>query len=151
MFTSNNTAAYEYKKAREIGAVINLDDISHIAYLEEHAGLPDLISFRYNPGNLKEGNAIIGNPEEAKYGFTEAQLFEGYKILLEKGITRFGIHTMVASNELNNDYFIETAEIMFRLIVKLHKELQIRFEFVNLGGGIGIPYKPGQKPVDITI
>lgn len=149
MFTSNNTAAYEYKKARELGAVINLDDISHIAYLEEHAGLPDLLSFRYNPGNLKEGNDIIGNPEEAKYGFTEAQLFEGYTILKQKGITRFGIHTMVASNELNSDYFIETAEIMFNLIVKLHTQLGIQFEFVNLGGGIGIPYKPDQKPVDI--
>lgn len=150
MFTSNNTAAYEYKKAREIGAVINLDDISHIAYLEEHAGLPDLLSFRYNPGNLKEGNDIIGNPEEAKYGLTEAQLFKGYKILQEKGVKRFGIHTMVASNELRNDYFIETAEIMFNLIVSLHKELGIRFEFVNLGGGIGIPYNPVQTPVDIA-
>lgn len=149
MFTSNNTAAYEYKKAREIGAVINLDDISHIAYLEEHAGLPDLLSFRYNPGNLKEGNDIIGNPEEAKYGLTEAQLFKAYKILQNKGVKRFGIHTMVASNELRNDYFIETAEIMFNLIVTLHKELGIRFEFVNLGGGIGIPYNPSQTPVDI--
>jgi diaminopimelate decarboxylase len=150
MFTSNNTAAYEYKKAREIGAVINLDDISHIAYLEEHAGLPDLLSFRYNPGNLKEGNDIIGNPEEAKYGLTEAQLFKGYKILQDKGVKRFGIHTMVASNELRNDYFIETAEIMFNLIVSLHNELGIRFEFVNLGGGIGIPYNPVQTPVDIS-
>ena len=149
MFTSNNTAAYEYKKAKEIGAVINLDDISHIAYLEEHAGLPNLVSFRYNPGNLKAGNDIIGNPEEAKYGFTEKQLFEGYTILQNKGITHFGIHTMVASNELQNDYFIETAEIMFNLIVKLHKKLGIRFEFVNLGGGIGIPYQPEQQAIDI--
>ena len=149
MFTSNNTAAYEYQKARELGAVINLDDISHIAYLEEVASIPDIISFRYNPGNLKAGNDIIGNPEEAKYGLTEAQLFEAYKIMKAKGVTRFGIHTMVASNELNSDYFIETADIMFTLMVKLNKQLGITFEFVNLGGGIGIPYKPEQKPVDI--
>jgi diaminopimelate decarboxylase len=150
MFTSNNTAAYEFQKARELGAVINLDDISHIDYLEQKAGLPDLLSFRYNPGALKEGNAIIGHPEEAKYGFTEAQLFEGYRLLQQKGVTRFGIHTMVASNELNGDYFIETADIMFNLIVRLHKELGIRFEFVNLGGGIGIPYRPEQTAVNMN-
>ena len=150
MFTSNNTAAYEFQKARELGAVINLDDISHIEFLEEHAGLPDLISLRYNPGALKAGNDIIGHPEEAKYGFTEAQLFEGYRVLQQKGVTRFGIHTMVASNELNGDYFIETADIMFDLIVRLHKELGIRFEFVNLGGGIGIPYRPEQTAVDMN-
>ena len=150
MFSSNNTAAYEFQKARELGAVINLDDISHIEYLEKKAGLPGLISFRFNPGALKEGNTIIGHPEEAKYGFTEAQLFEGYRLLQQKGVTRFGIHTMVASNELNSDYFIETAEIMFNLIVRLHKELGIRFEFVNLGGGIGIPYRPDQTAVDMN-
>lgn len=148
MFTSNNTPAYEYEKAKEMGAVINLDDISHISFLEKHAGLPELMCFRFNPGALKEGNAIIGNPEEAKYGFTEAQLFEGYKILKEKGVTRFGIHTMVASNELNPDYFVETAELMFNLAVKINKELGITFEFINLGGGIGIPYLPEQEKVD---
>lgn len=149
MFTSNNTAAYEYAKAKELGAIINLDDITHIEYIEKHVGLPEILSFRYNPGDLKEGNAIIGNPQEAKYGVTEAQLFEGYARLQKMGVKRFGIHTMVASNELQNDYFIETAEIMFNLIVKLHNELGIRFEFVNLGGGIGIPYKPEQQAVDI--
>lgn len=150
MFTSNNTTAYEFQKARELGAIINLDDISHIEFLEEHTGFPDLISFRYNPGALKAGNAIIGHPEEAKYGFTETQLFEGYRLLQQKGVTRFGIHTMVASNELNGDYFIETADIMFNLIVRLHKKLGIRFEFVNLGGGIGIPYRPEQTAVDMN-
>ncbi|MDA3883528.1 MAG: diaminopimelate decarboxylase [Bacteroidales bacterium] len=150
MFTSNNTTAEEYKRARELNAIINLDDISHISYLEEHAGLPDIISFRYNPGNLKAGNDIIGNPEEAKYGLTKEQLFDAYKIVKEKGITRFGIHTMVASNELNNDYFIETAEIMFNLIVEIQKELDITFEFVNLGGGIGIPYHPEDTAIDIN-
>ena len=149
MFTSNDTPAYEYKKAIELGAIINLDDFAHIKYLEEQVGLPELVCFRYNPGALKEGNAIIGHPEEAKYGFTREQLFEGYKILRDKGVKRFGIHTMVASNELNPDYFVETAHILFELIVELYQNLGIRFEFANLGGGIGIPYKPDQQAVDL--
>ncbi|MEK7720048.1 MAG: diaminopimelate decarboxylase [Bacteroidota bacterium] len=149
MFTSNDTPAYEYKKAIELGAIVNLDDFGHIKYLEEQVGLPELVCFRYNPGALKEGNAIIGHPEEAKYGFTREQIFEGYRILRDKGITRFGIHTMVASNELNPDYFVETATILFELIVELHQTLGIRFEFANLGGGIGIPYKPDQRAVDL--
>ena len=149
MFTSNDTPAEEYKKARELGAIINLDDIKHIDYLEKHAGLPDLISFRYNPGALKGGNIIIGNPEDSKYGFTREQLFEGYKKLKDKGVKRFGIHTMVASNELDADYFVETAEIVFDVIVDIAKELDIRFEFANLGGGIGIPYKNEHKSVDL--
>ena len=149
MFTSNDTPAYEYKKAIELGAIINLDDFAHISYLEEKVGLPELVCFRYNPGALKEGNAIIGHPEESKYGFTREQLFEGYKILRDKGIKRFGIHTMVASNELNPDYFVETARILFELIVELYQNLGIRFEFANLGGGIGIPYKPDQVAVDL--
>lgn len=151
MFTSNDTPAEEYIKARKLGAIINLDDISHIKYLETHAGLPELVCFRYNPGALKDGNVIIGQPEEAKYGFTREQLFEGYKILKDKGITRFGLHTMVASNELDPNYFIETAEILFELIVEISQTLGIRFEFVNLGGGIGIPYRPEQTPVDLDI
>lgn len=149
MFTSNDTPAEEYKKAKELGAVINLDDIKHIEYLEKHAGLPELISFRYNPGALKGGNIIIGNPEDSKYGFTREQLFEGYKILKERGVKRFGIHTMVASNELDADYFVETAEIVFDVIVDIAKELDIQFEFANLGGGIGIPYKNEHKPVNL--
>jgi diaminopimelate decarboxylase len=151
MFTSNDTPAEEFVKAMELGAIINLDDISHIAYLEKHAGLPELVCFRYNPGALKDGNVIIGQPEEAKYGFTREQLFEGYKILRDKGVKRFGVHTMVASNELDPNYFIETAEILFELIVDLSKTLNISFEFANLGGGIGIPYKPEQTPVDLDI
>ena len=151
MFTSNNTPAEEFIKAIELGAIINLDDISHIAFLEKCAGLPELICFRYNPGPLKEGNVIIGQPEEAKYGFTREQLFEGYKILRDKGVKRFGIHTMVASNELDANYFAETAEILFELIVELSQTLGIKFEFANLGGGIGIPYKPEQSPVDLDL
>jgi len=149
MFSSNNTPAIEFIKARELAATINLDDISHIAFLEKNAGLPELLSFRYNPGNLKKGNDIIGKPEDAKYGFTEKQIMEGYKIIKEKGVKRFGIHTMVASNELNEDYFIETAELMFNLVLKIWKQLGIRMEFVNLGGGIGIPYKPDSVAVNL--
>ncbi|MDP4210601.1 MAG: diaminopimelate decarboxylase [Bacteroidota bacterium] len=151
MFTSNDTPVEDFQKAVKLGAIINLDDISHIPFLEQCAGIPELICFRYNPGSLKEGNVIIGNPEEAKYGFTREQLFDGYRMMKEKGVKRFGLHTMVASNELDPNYFIETAEILFDLIVELSQTLDISFEFVNLGGGIGIPYKPEQTPVDLDV
>ncbi len=149
MLTSNNTPAEYFQRARELGAVINLDDESHIDYLAEHAGMPDLICFRYNPGPLKEGNTIIGRPEEAKYGFTREQLFSGYQRARELGATRFGLHTMVASNELDPAYFAETARILFELALDLEREIGIRIEFVNLGGGIGIPYRPEDKAVDL--
>lgn len=153
MFTSNDTAAIEFVKARELGAIINLDDISHIEYLAnalKEAGLefPELICFRYNPGPLKEGNALIGNPEEAKYGFTREQLFEGYKKCKELGAKRFGLHTMVASNELEPSYHIETAKLLFELVLEIKEKLDIQIEFVNLGGGYGIPYKPDQDPIN---
>ena len=150
IFTSNDTPAQEYQKAVELGAIINLDDITHINFLEQCAGLPELICCRYNPGPLKAGNAIIGHPEEAKYGFTRDQLFEGYRMLPHKGGKRFGLHTRVASNELDATYFIETAHLLFDLVAELSRELGIRFEFVNIGGGIGIPYKPEQAPVDLV-
>jgi diaminopimelate decarboxylase len=150
MFTSNDTPAQEFRQARALGAIINLDDLSHLPYLAEHAGLPDLLCFRYNPGELRTGNAIIGNPKEAKYGLTRAQLFEGYRRARDLGVRRFGLHTMVASNELNPQYFIDTAVMLFDLIGELSRALDIRFEFVNLGGGIGIPYKPEQQPVDLA-
>ncbi|GAB4141292.1 MAG: diaminopimelate decarboxylase [Planctomycetaceae bacterium] len=149
MFTSNNTPAYEYQKARETGAIINLDDFTHLSFLEQHGGLPELISFRFNPGPERTGNAIIGNPAEAKYGFSREQLFEGYKLAREKGVKRFGLHTMVASNELNSDFFLETARMLFDLTAQLAEQLDIRLEFVNLGGGIGIPYRPEESPVDL--
>ena len=149
MFTSNETPAKEYIYANLKGNIINLDDITHIPFLEKTLGfLPEIISFRYNPGPLKEGNAIIGKPEEAKYGLTEEQIFEAYKICKEKGVKRFGLHTMVASNELNPDYFVETATLLFNLAAKVKEKVGITFEFVNLGGGLGIPYKPGDKAVD---
>jgi diaminopimelate decarboxylase len=149
MFTSNDTPAKDFAKARELGAVLNLDDISHIAFLDEHVGLPELLCFRYNPGPLREGNAIIGKPEEAKYGLTREQLFEAYRQIRHRGVNRFGLHTMVASNELNADFFIETARMLFELTVELAEKLDVRLEFVNLGGGIGIPYRPDQEPVDL--
>jgi len=149
MFTSNNTPAHEYKKAVELEAIVNLDDMTHIDYLEQHVGTPDLICFRYNPGALRTGNAIIGQPEEAKYGFTREQLFQGYAEANRRGANRFGLHTMVASNELDPDFFVETARMLFSLANELHRELGIRLEFVNLGGGMGIAYRPEQEPLDL--
>ncbi len=149
MFSSNDTPAHEFIRARELGAIINLDDITHIDYLERHAGLPDILSMRYNPGPLREGNAIIGHPEEAKYGLTREQILEGYRIIRDRGVTRFGLHTMVASNELNPDYFIETAAMLFDLVREINDKTGVHFEFVNLGGGFGIPYRPGEKAIDI--
>lgn len=150
MFTSNNTMSDDYKKAKELGAVINLDDISHIDYLNDSVGMPELICFRYNPGPLRSGNAIIGEPQEAKYGFTREQLFEGYQKAKDLGATRFGLHTMVASNELDPQFFIDTAEMLFELVIEIHDRLGICIEFVNLGGGMGIPYKPGEQPLDVA-
>lgn len=150
MLTSNDTPADEFQKAIELGAIINLDDITHIDYLEKNAGFPQCLSFRYNPGPLLEsGNAIIGKPEEAKYGLTKEQLFDGYKIAKSKGVKRFGLHTMVISNELNPDSFIATAEMMFKLAVEIKEKLDITLEFVNLGGGVGIPYRPEQDAVNL--
>lgn len=149
MLTSNDTPANEFQMAKDMGAIINLDDISHIEYLEKNVGLPDTICLRYNPGDLKQGNLIIGHPEDAKYGFTHQQMIDGYQMLKDKGVKHFGIHTMVASNELDPDYFIETAEILFKLIAEVSEKTGIHIEFANMGGGIGIPYKPVQKPVDL--
>ncbi|EGO62804.1 diaminopimelate decarboxylase family protein [Acetonema longum] len=152
MFTSNDTPAEEYVKARQLGAVINLDDITQLDYLEKHAGMPELISFRYNPGPLRQGgNAIIGKPEDAKYGLTRQQLIAAYKMARDKGAKRFGLHTMVISNELNPAFFIETAVMMFDLVVGIYRENGIRIELVNFGGGIGIPYRPEQDAVDLEV
>ena len=151
MFTSNDTPYREYQKTKELGAIINLDDISHIPYLEKHVGLPELLCFRYNPGPLRQGNAIIGKPEEAKYGFTKEQLFQGYRMVKDKGVKHFGLHTMIASNELDPYYFVDTAKMLFELVVEIKKTLDIRIEFINIGGGIGIPNKPDQKAVDLSI
>jgi len=151
MFTSNNTAAHEYELAHKLGAIINIDDISHIPFIKQTLGsLPPLLSFRYNPGPLRGGNAIIGTPEEAKYGFTREQIFQGYELLLQQGVRHFGLHTMVVSNELIEQNFIETAQMMFELAEQVRQKLGIRFEFINLGGGIGVAYKPDQTPVSFS-
>ncbi len=150
MFSSNETPITEYAKARDLGAMINLDDITHVNYLETRVGLPELICFRYNPGPLREGNAIIGKPEEAKYGLTRDQLFEGYRRLKQMGTKRFGLHTMVVSNELRREFFVETARMLFGLAAELAKQLDVRLEFVNLGGGLGIPYRPEQEAIDLA-
>lgn len=150
MFTSNDTPAREFVKARALGAVLNLDDITHIDFVEKHAGMPEMISFRYNPGPLqKSSNTIIGTPEEAKYGLTHDQLLEAYRIAKEKGAKRFGLHTMVISNELNPDCFIATAQMIFNLVVEIKNKLGIDIELVNFGGGVGIPYRPEDTAVDL--
>ncbi len=150
MFSSNDTPAYEFKKARELGAIINLDDISHIPFLEKICGIPEVISVRYNPGKLREGSFIMGNPESVKYGFTREHIFKGLSQLREKGARRFGVHTFIASNELNPDYFVDTADMLFDLALEILEKLYIRLEFVNISGGIGIPYKPDEKKVDLV-
>lgn len=148
ILTSNDTPLKDYEKALELGAVINLDDITHIDFLRDKARIPDLVCFRYNPGPLKGGNVIIGKPEEAKYGLTREQIFAAYDRVRDYGATRFGLHTMVASNELSEDYFVETARLLFELAVELSDRAKIQVEFINLGGGIGIPYRPDQTAVD---
>jgi len=150
VFTSNDTPAEEFQEAYKLGAIINLDDISHIAFLEKAIGkLPDTLCFRYNPGPKRTGNALIGNPVEAKYGVTDSQLLDCYRIAKEKGVKHFGLHTMVASNELNKDYIVETARMVFTLALRIKDELGISVEFVDFGGGIGIPYKPTDTAIDL--
>ncbi|NLL51101.1 MAG: diaminopimelate decarboxylase [Peptococcaceae bacterium] len=151
VFSSNDTPAQEYIKAKELGAIINLDDISHIDFLDRVAGMPEMICFRYNPGPLRqEGNSIIGKPEDAKYGVAKDQIFDCYLKAQKLGAKRFGLHTMVISNELDPDYFVETARMMFELAVELKRRANIRVEFIDLGGGIGIPYRPEQEAVDLN-
>lgn len=149
ILTSNDTPADEFQKAVELGAIINLDDITHIDFLEKNAGFPKCLSFRYNPADImNEGNDIIGKPAEAKYGLTREQIFSAYEIAKNRGVKRFGLHTMVASNELETETFLYTAKIMFELAAEIKNRLGINLEFVNLGGGFGIPYRPEEKPVD---
>lgn len=161
MFTSNETPASEYQYAFAEGDIINLDDVTHIEYLKKalsgfateqlsSGGLPQTICFRYNPGALKQGgNAIIGKPEEAKYGCTKEQLIQAYKDCKAMGVKHFGLHTMVASNELNPDFFVDTARLVFDLCLEIQKECGVNIEFVDLGGGVGIPYREDQKKVDL--
>ena len=151
MFSSNVTPAEEFVKARELDAIINLDDITHIEFLEKTAGIPKVICCRYNPGGVllpPTESWITGN---AKYGFTKEQIIEGFRILKEKGAEQFGIHAFLASNTLSNDYYPALARILFELAVELRSKTGVDIRFINLSGGIGIPYRPEDKPNDIMV
>ena len=151
MFSSNDTPPEEFQKARELGAVINLDDFTHIDFLEKTTGsIPETISCRYNPGGLfKISNDIMDNPGDSKYGMTTEQLFEAFKILKAKGAKHFGIHAFLASNTVTNEYYPMLAKVLFELAVKLKEETGADIRFINLSGGVGIPYRPDQEPNDI--
>jgi diaminopimelate decarboxylase len=151
MFSSNDTPPEEFKLCNDLGGIINLDDITHIECLEETLGfIPKTISCRYNPGGVFEmSNGIMDNPGDAKYGMTTEQIFEAYKILKAKGAEEFGIHAFLASNTVTNEYYPKLARVLFELAVKLNKETGAHIKFINLSGGIGIPYRPDQEPNDI--
>ena len=148
MYTSNNTSHEEFVEAeKDGGAVLNLDDITLIAKVPV---MPELICFRYNPGPRRTGNGIIGNPVESKYGVAHDQIVDAYRQAKARGASRFGIHTMLASNELNYEYMVQTADMLLALIADISAELEITFEFINIGGGLGIPYQPGVAELDLT-
>lgn len=150
MFSSNVTPAEDFQLASQLDAVINLDDISHIDFLEEVAGIPETISCRYNPGNnFKSDNDIMDNPADAKYGFTYQQLVDGFNKLQDKGAKHFGIHAFLASNTVANEYYPALAKILFETAVELNQETGAHISFINLSGGIGIPYRPEEEPADI--
>ncbi|MDF2803509.1 MAG: Orn/DAP/Arg decarboxylase 2 [Anaerocolumna sp.] len=150
MFSSNNTPAEEFVKARELNAIINLDDFTHIDFLNEVAGIPEVISCRYNPGGIYEvSNGIMDNPGDAKYGLTKEQLLEGFVKLKSLGAKKFGIHSFLVSNTLGNEYYPMLARTLFELSVEVKNETGIEISFINLSGGVGIPYKPEEKPNDI--
>ena len=151
MFSSNDTPAEEFRYAYEMGATINLDDITHIPFLEEAIGtIPKRISCRFNPGGIFEiSNGIMDNPGDAKYGMTQEQLFEAFRILKAKGAEEFGIHAFLASNTVTNEYYPMLAKQLFELAVKLQKETGAKVCFINLSGGVGIPYRPDQEANDI--
>ena len=153
MFSSNDTPAEEFAYAAEIGAIINLDDFTHIDFLEKTIGyIPETISCRFNPGGIFQiSNDIMDNPGDAKYGMTEEQLFDAYRILREKGAKHFGLHAFLASNTVTNEYYPMLAKVLFELAVRLKKETGADIRFINLSGGIGIPYRPAQEANDIRI
>lgn len=152
MFSSNDTPAEEFIKCRELGGIINLDDITHIDFLKETAGIPDTISCRFNPGGVFElGTDIMDNPGDAKYGMTRPQLTEAYKRLKDLGVKEFGLHAFLASNTVSNEYYPELARILFQVAVEIKEETGIELSFINLSGGIGIPYTPDKEPNDIFV
>ncbi len=153
MFSSNDTPAEEFAYAEKIGATINLDDITHIEFLENILGyLPKTLSCRFNPGGyFSLGTDIMDNPGDAKYGLTTEQMFEAFKIMKAKGVENFGIHSFLASNTVTNEYYPTLAGQLFELAVKLKEETGANIKFINLSGGVGIPYRPGQAPNDIRV
>ena len=152
MFSSNNTPAGEFTKARELGAIINLDDFTHIDFLKDECGIPETISCRYNPGGVYEvSNGIMDNPGDAKYGFTKEQLIEGFIKLKKLGAKNFGIHSFLVSNTVTNDYYPALAKTLFELAVEVKEKTGVNIAFINLSGGVGIPYRPDQKANDIMV
>ena len=150
MFSSNDTPAEDFAKAKELDAIINLDDITHIDFLEQVAGLPKRICLRFNPGGVfKVSTSIMDNPGDAKYGLTKDQMIEAYKILMSKGVEEFGIHSFLASNTVTNEYYPLLAKILFELAVELKEKTGANIKFINLSGGVGIPYTPDKEPNDI--
>lgn len=150
MFSSNDTPTEDFVLAHKLGAIINLDDITHIDVLQEAAGIPETICCRFNPGGVFQiSNAIMDTPGEAKYGFTRAQLTEGFRKLQSLGAKRFGLHAFLASNTTGNDYYPALARILFETAVELHRETGAHIAFINLSGGVGVPYRPEQEPADI--
>ena len=150
MFSSNDTPAEDFQLARKLNATINLDDITHIDFLERVADIPATVCCRYNPGgHFAIANNIMDNPGDAKYGMTREQLTEAYKRLMAKGVKHFGLHAFLASNTVTNDYYPELARILFKVAVELKEETGASIEFINLSGGVGIAYRPGQPQNDI--
>ncbi|KXT75974.1 diaminopimelate decarboxylase [Streptococcus sp. DD12] len=151
MFSSNDTQGREFRYAREVGAIINLDAYEHIAFLEEQAGLPETVSLRYNPGGVFAlGTDIMDNPEESKFGMTKAQILQGFAELKAKGVKRFGLHSFLASNTVTNAYYPELARQLFELAVTIQEETGVALSFINLSGGVGVNYLPDQEPNDIA-
>ena len=153
MFSSNATPAEDFKKAAELGAIINLDDFTHIEFLEKTIGyIPETICCRFNPGgDFRISTQIMGSPSEAKYGMTEEQIVEAYKILKAKGAKRFGIHAFLSSNNTNNEYYPTLAGVLFKLAVEIQKKAGVDISFINLSGGVGVPYLPDAEPADIAV
>ena len=151
MFSSNATPAEEFELARKLGATINLDDITHIDFLDKTCGIPETICCRYNPGGeFRLGNAIMDMPRDAKFGFTREQLTEGFKRLKAMGVKRFGLHSFLSSNTTDPDYYPTLAEILFKVAIELKEETGVSVSFINLSGGIGTPYHPSQEKIDIA-
>jgi len=150
MFSSNATPAEDFEYARKLNAIINLDDITHIDFLQKHGGLPEKICCRFNPGGeFKLGTFVMGNPGDAKYGFTREQMTEGFKKLMKLGVKKFGLHSFLASNTTDSTYYPTMARLLFRTAVELHEETGAEFFLINLSGGVGIPYRPDQDAADI--